>query len=68
MRYFSTLLASRFSTFSQPTGQSKAGAMSATYLQRLKELEQENLELKRANAILRNAAGFFAQTEIEPPA
>jgi hypothetical protein len=32
---------------------------------RLKELEQENTELKRANAILQNTASFFAQVEFE---
>ena len=31
---------------------------------RLKELERENRELKRANEILRKAAAFFAQAEL----
>ncbi len=31
--------------------------------QRLKELERENRELRRANEILRKAAAFFAQAE-----
>src|SRR5512143_3913558 len=31
--------------------------------ERLKELERENRELKRANEILRKAAAFFAQAE-----
>ena len=31
---------------------------------RLKELERENRELKRANEILRQAAAFFAQAEL----
>jgi transposase len=30
---------------------------------RLKELERENRELKRANEILRTASAFFAQAE-----
>jgi transposase len=33
--------------------------------QRLKVLERENLELKRANEILRKAAAFFAQAELD---
>ena len=33
--------------------------------QRLKELERENLELKRANEILRKASAFFAQAELD---
>jgi len=33
--------------------------------QRLKELERENFELKRANEILRKASAFFAQAELD---
>lgn len=33
--------------------------------QRLKDLERENRELKRANEILRKAAAFFAQAELD---
>jgi len=33
--------------------------------QRVKELERENRELKRANEILRKAAAFFAQAELD---
>ena len=32
---------------------------------RLKQLERENFELKRANEILRKAAAFFAQAELD---
>src|SRR5690625_3491192 len=32
---------------------------------RMKELEQENRELKRANEILRKASAFFAQAELD---
>lgn len=32
---------------------------------RLKELERENLELRRANEILRKAAAFFAAAELD---
>ena len=33
--------------------------------QRLKDLERENHELKRANEILRKASAFFAQAELD---
>ena len=33
--------------------------------QRLKELERENRELKRANEILRMASAYFAQAELD---
>lgn len=33
--------------------------------QRLKELERENRELKRANEILRKASAYFAQAELD---
>jgi transposase-like protein len=33
--------------------------------QRLKQLERENCELKRANEILRKASAFFAQAELD---
>jgi transposase len=32
---------------------------------RIKELERENRELKRANEILRTASAFFAQAELD---
>ena len=32
---------------------------------RLKHLERENVELKRANEILKKAAAFFAQAELD---
>jgi transposase len=32
---------------------------------RLKELERENRELKRANEILRKASAYFAQAELD---
>ncbi len=35
--------------------------------ERLKTLERENRELKRANEILRKAAAFFAQAELDRP-
>jgi transposase-like protein len=33
--------------------------------ERLKALERENRELKRANEILRKASAFFAQAELD---
>lgn len=33
--------------------------------QRLKELERENRELKRANEILKTASAYFAQTALD---
>ena len=33
--------------------------------QRLRELERENLELRRANEILRKASAYFAQAELD---
>ena len=42
----------------------RAGVMT-TDLQRLKELERENKELRRANEILKLASAFFAQAELD---
>jgi len=39
--------------------------VSSDQQQRMKELERENRELKRANEILRSAAAFFAQAELD---
>jgi len=39
--------------------------MSSSDRERLKELERENRELKRANEILRKASAFFAQAELD---
>ena len=39
--------------------------VTSTESARMKELERENRELKRANEILRKAAAFFAQTELD---
>ena len=35
--------------------------------ERIKELEQENRELKRSNEILRRASAYFAQAELDRP-
>ena len=39
--------------------------MTSSDRDRLKELERENRELKRANEILRTASAFFAQAELD---
>ncbi len=43
----------------------KRAGLTTTERERLKQLERENLELKRANEILRKAAAFFAQAELD---
>ena len=43
----------------------KRAGLSTTERERLKALEQENRELKRANEILRTACAFFAQAELD---
>jgi transposase len=39
--------------------------LTTTERERLKALERENRELKRANDILRKASAFFAQAELD---
>lgn len=39
--------------------------LTTTERQRLKDLERENRELKRANEILRKASAYFAQAELD---
>jgi transposase-like protein len=39
--------------------------MTSSERERLKSLERENLELRRANEILRKASAFFAQAELD---
>ena len=41
------------------------GGMPSDDRERLKQLERENKELKRANEILRTASAFFAQAELD---
>src|SRR5262245_17331028 len=50
------------------TAETDAGqrsGLTTTERERLKELERENLELKRANEILRKASAYFAQAELD---
>ncbi len=39
--------------------------LTTTEREKLKELERENRELKRANEILRKASAYFAQAELD---
>jgi transposase-like protein len=43
----------------------KRAGLTTSERERLKELERENRELKRANEILRKASAFFAQAELD---
>jgi transposase len=43
----------------------KRNGLTSSDRDRLKELERENRELKRANEILRKASAFFAQAELD---
>jgi transposase len=43
----------------------KRAGLSSSERERLKELEREVRELKRANEILRKASAFFAQAELD---
>jgi len=43
----------------------KRAGLTTTERERLKDLERENRELKRANEILRKASAFFAQAELD---
>jgi transposase len=45
--------------------QGQRAGMTSTEWERLRELERDNRELKRANEILRKAAAFFAQAELD---
>ena len=43
----------------------KRGGLKTEERERLKQLERENRELKRANEILRKASAYFAQAELD---
>jgi transposase len=45
--------------------QGRRPGLTSSERERLKELERENRELKRANDILRKASAFFAQAELD---
>ena len=44
--------------------QGRRNGLTSSERERLKALERENRELKRANEILRKASAFFAQAEL----
>jgi transposase len=48
--------------------QGKGTQLGTDERERLKALERENRELKRANEILRKASAYFAQAELDRPA
>jgi len=43
----------------------RRGGLTTDERQRLKDLERENHELRRANEILRKASAYFAQAELD---
>ena len=45
--------------------QGKRLGLTTEEQQRLKQLERENFELRRANEILRKASAYFAQAELD---
>jgi transposase len=47
--------------------QGKERALTVSERERLKALERENFEPKRANDILRKASAFFAKAELDRP-
>jgi transposase len=47
------------------TDQGQRSGMTTEDRDRLKKLERENKELRRANDILRTASAFFAQAELD---
>jgi transposase len=56
-------LCNRVRQFERDTGQ--RDGLSTAEAARIKELERENRELKRANEILKLASAFFAQAELD---
>jgi transposase len=47
--------------------QGRREGMTSDERERLKSLERENRELRRANEILRKASAYFAQAELDRP-
>jgi len=45
--------------------QGKRPGLTSDEPQRLKDLERENFELRRANEIIRKASAYFAQAELD---
>jgi hypothetical protein len=65
VRYFNSLFHLNFALFKNHSDAKRQTNISIADFLRLKELERENTELKRANAILQKTASFFAQVEFE---
>ena len=49
----------------EEVGGSKRDGLTLSERDRLKQLERENKELRRANEILKTASAFFAQAELD---
>jgi len=47
------------------TDEGRRPGLSTSERERLKALERENLQLRRANEILRKASAYFAQAELD---
>ena len=47
------------------TNRGRRAGLGTSERERLKELERENRELRRANEILRTASAYFAQAELD---
>ena len=47
--------------------QGRRAGLTSEERERLKTLERENRELRRANEILRKASAYFAQAELDRP-
>ena len=47
------------------TDRGRRAGLGTSERERLKELERENRELRRANEILRTASAYFAQAELD---
>jgi transposase len=47
------------------TDEGSRPGLTSSERDRLKQLERENFELKRANEILRKASAYFAQAELD---
>jgi len=52
---------------SERDGRARQGVAVGDDKERLKALERENHELRRANEILRKASAYFAQAELDRP-
>ena len=65
MKHFRALLPRNFVMFQKKANPINHDYTSVAGLQRLRKLEQENFELKRANVILQNTTRYLVQTLCE---